>query len=189
MPFVISGDLKRICETELSLRYRSVVSQNMCSRLVIQYLANVSLKNNVKMGGRKTVLLDAVSCRVPLVVASQDMRVWFVLKLTDNNLYKIFLCMVISQVLLCRDLLISFRKATSDHLFYRASDGVSEGQFYQVLLYELDAIRKTCALLEPNYQPPVTFIVVQKRHHTRIMHILQHFEHVSTCAKGLARTV
>ncbi|CDY32933.1 BnaA09g16600D [Brassica napus] len=67
MPFVISGDLKRICETELSLRYRSVVSQNMCSRLVIQYLANVSLKNNVKMGGRKTVLLDAVSCRVPLV--------------------------------------------------------------------------------------------------------------------------
>ncbi|CAN6971755.1 unnamed protein product [Brassica rapa subsp. trilocularis] len=34
MPFVISGDLKRICETELSLRYLIVVSQNMCSRLV-----------------------------------------------------------------------------------------------------------------------------------------------------------
>ncbi|WZZ87126.1 hypothetical protein YC2023_115705 [Brassica napus] len=49
MPFVISGDLKRICETEFSLRYLSVVSQNMCSRL---------------MGGRKT---DAVSGRVPLV--------------------------------------------------------------------------------------------------------------------------
>ena len=80
-------------------------------------------------------------------------------------------------------------------------DGVSEGQFYQVLLYELDAIRKViiiiyhtlpsylligqfithvltrihiciylqaCASLEPNYQPPVTFIVVQKRHHTRL---------------------
>jgi len=68
---------------------------------------------------------------------------------------------------------------------------VSEGQFYQVLLYELDAIRKVgitiytciinslpiinilfdaqaCASLEPNYQPPVTFIVVQKRHHTRL---------------------
>ncbi|KAH7529464.1 hypothetical protein FEM48_Zijuj05G0186700 [Ziziphus jujuba var. spinosa] len=47
-------------------------------------------------------------------------------------------------------------------------DGVSEGQFYQVLLYELDAIRKACASLEPNYQPPVTFVVVQKRHHTRL---------------------
>lgn len=89
-------------------------------------------------------------------------------------------------------------------------DGVSEGQFYQVLLYELDAIRKVvisssfslsriglynwcficvcvyvcvyslmmfvtcvklvqaCASLEPNYQPTVTFVVVQKRHHTRL---------------------
>jgi hypothetical protein len=47
-------------------------------------------------------------------------------------------------------------------------DGVSEGQFYQVLLYELDAIRKACASLEPDYQPPVTFVVVQKRHHTRL---------------------
>ncbi|CAN6971756.1 unnamed protein product [Brassica rapa subsp. trilocularis] len=129
-------------------------------------------------------------CFYAQVVASQDMRVWFVLKLTDNNLYKI--CIKhgkIQYAALLVMLLISFRKATSDHLFYRASDGVSEGQFYQVLLYELDAIRKACALLEPNYQPSVTFIVVQKRHHTRIMHILQHFEHVSTCAKGLARTV
>jgi eukaryotic translation initiation factor 2C len=89
------------------------------------------------------------------------------------------------------------------YLFSR--DGVSEGQFYQVLLHELDAIRKVkllsfealsllfilfvpcpvefcepsifssfcfhpqaCASLEPNYQPPVTFVVVQKRHHTRL---------------------
>ena len=47
-------------------------------------------------------------------------------------------------------------------------DGVSEGQFYQVLFYELEAIRKACASLEPDYQPPVTFVVVQKRHHTRL---------------------
>ncbi|KAH1047809.1 hypothetical protein J1N35_038593 [Gossypium stocksii] len=41
------------------------------------------------------------------------------------------------------ELLISFRRATGHKpqciIFYR--DGVSEGQFYQVLLYELDAIR------------------------------------------------
>ncbi len=53
-------------------------------------------------------------------------------------------------------------------LFWLCRDGVSEGQFYQVLLYELDAIRKACASLEPDYQPPVTFVVVQKRHHTRL---------------------
>eukprot|EP00246_Nothoceros_aenigmaticus_P003021 TRINITY_DN1395_c0_g1_i2.p1 TRINITY_DN1395_c0_g1~~TRINITY_DN1395_c0_g1_i2.p1 ORF type:complete len:223 (-),score=31.18 TRINITY_DN1395_c0_g1_i2:395-1063(-) len=51
---------------------------------------------------------------------------------------------------------------------YTCRDGVSEGQFYQVLLYELDAIRKACASLEQGYQPPVTFVVVQKRHHTRL---------------------
>jgi hypothetical protein len=69
-----------------------------------------------------------------------------------------------------RELLISFRKATGQKplriIFYR--DGVSDCQFYQVLLYELDAIRKACASLEPNYQPPVTFVVVQKCHHTRL---------------------
>ncbi|CAG7861744.1 unnamed protein product [Brassica rapa] len=118
-------------------------------------------------------------CFYAQVVASQDMRVWFVLKLTDNNLYKICIKHGKIQYAALLVMLSSYVKATSDHLFYRASDGVSEGQFYQVLLYELDAIRKACALLEPNYQPPVTFIVVQKRHHTRIMHILQHFEHVS----------
>lgn len=61
-----------------------------------------------------------------------------------------------------------FIKKYSDCLIDECRDGVSEGQFYQVLLYELDAIRKACASLEPNYQPPVTFVVVQKRHHTRL---------------------
>lgn len=37
-----------------------------------------------------------------------------------------------------------------------------------MLLFELDAIQKACASLEPNYQPTVTFVVVQKRHHTRL---------------------
>ncbi|XP_010259157.1 PREDICTED: protein argonaute 10-like isoform X2 [Nelumbo nucifera] len=175
-----------------------------------QYLANVALKINVKMGGRNTVLLDAISWRIPLVsdiptiifgadvthpengedsspsiaavVASQD---WpEVSKYAGlvcaqahrqeliQDLYKTWHDPVHGTVSggMIRDLLISFRKATGQKplriIFYR--DGVSEGQFYQVLLYELDAIRKACASLEPNYQPPVTFVVVQKRHHTRL---------------------
>eukprot|EP00267_Zea_mays_P046129 XP_020398475.1 protein argonaute MEL1 [Zea mays] len=32
----------------------------------------------------------------------------------------------------------------------------------------MDAIRKACASLEEGYLPPVTFVVVQKRHHTRL---------------------
>lgn len=69
-----------------------------------------------------------------------------------------------------RELLISYRRSTghkpSRIIFFR--DGVSEGQFSQVLLFEMDAIRKACASLEEGYLPPVTFVVVQKRHHTRL---------------------
>ncbi|CAI8593366.1 unnamed protein product [Vicia faba] len=203
------GDLKRICETDLG-----VVSQCCLTKHVFkmskQYLANVSLKINVKVGGRNTVLVDALSRRIPLVsdrptiifgadvthphpgedsspsiaavVASQD---W-----PEITKYAGLVCAQAHRQELIQDLfkqwqdpvrgtltggmikelLISFRRATGQKpqriIFYR--DGVSEGQFYQVLLFELDAIRKACASLEPNYQPPVTFVVVQKRHHTRL---------------------
>ncbi|KAK2980658.1 hypothetical protein RJ640_011466 [Escallonia rubra] len=203
------GDIKRICETDLGLMSQCCLTKHVF-KISKQYLANVSLKINVKMGGRNTVLLDAISCRIPLVsdiptiifgadvthpengedsspsiaavVASQD---WpEVTKYAGlvcaqahrqeliQDLYKTWQDPVRGTVSggMIRDLLVSFRKATGQKplriIFYR--DGVSEGQFYQVLLYELDAIRKACASLEPNYQPPVTFIVVQKRHHTRL---------------------
>ncbi|KAL2649280.1 hypothetical protein R1flu_017408 [Riccia fluitans] len=203
------GDLKRICETELG-----VVSQCCLTKHVWkgskQYLANVALKINVKVGGRNTVLVDALTRRIPLVsdvptiifgadvthphpgedtspsiaavVASQD---W-----PEVTKYAGLVCAQAHRQELIQDLykswvdpqrgpmsggmikelLVSFRRATGKKplriIFYR--DGVSEGQFYQVLLHELDAIRKACASLEANYQPPVTFVVVQKRHHTRL---------------------
>ncbi|GAB4824791.1 argonaute 5 [Ancistrocladus abbreviatus] len=69
-----------------------------------------------------------------------------------------------------RELLSSFRSSTGvlpDSIFFYR-DGVSEGQFSQVLLEEMEAIRKACASLQEGHQPRVTFVVVQKRHHTRL---------------------
>ncbi|KAK9068594.1 hypothetical protein SSX86_012709 [Deinandra increscens subsp. villosa] len=84
-----------------------------------------------------------------------------------------------------RELLISFKKATGHKphriIFYR--DGVSEGQFNDVLLNEMDKIRKACVSLEENYMPPVTFIVVQKRHHTRFFPA-NHGDRASTDRSG-----
>ncbi|KAJ6837078.1 protein argonaute 1A-like [Iris pallida] len=218
------GELKRICETDLG-----VVSQCCLTKHVFkmskQYLANVALKINVKVGGRNTVLVDALSRRIPLVsdrptiifgadvthphpgedsspsiaavVASQD---WpEVTKYAGlvcaqahrqemiQDLFKVWQDPQRGTVSggMIKELLISFRRATGQKpqriIFYR--DGVSEGQFSQVLLYELDAIRKACDSLEPDYQPPVTFVVVQKRHHTRLF-ANNHADHNSVDKSG-----
>ncbi|XP_042432340.1 protein argonaute 1C-like [Zingiber officinale] len=202
------GDLKRICETELG-----VISQCCLTKHVFKmskhYLANVSLKINVKAGGRNTVLMDAVNKSIPIVcdaptiifgadvthphpgedsspsiaavVASQDWpEITNYAGLVSAQAHRQELITdlfkersdpqggtVVSGMI--RDLILSFQEATNLRperiIFYR--DGVSEGQFYQVLFHELNAIRKACASLA-NFHPRITFIVVQKRHHTRL---------------------
>ncbi|RZC57943.1 hypothetical protein C5167_005254 [Papaver somniferum] len=203
------GDVKRICETELGL-----VSQCCLTKHVYKpqrkYLANVALKINVKVGGRNTVLVDALSRSIPLVsdvptiifgadvthprpgepnapsiaavVASQD---W-----PEVTKYAGLVCAqasrqeIIEEMYketrgsdggiieggMVKELLLSFYEATGRKperiIFYR--DGVSEGQFYQVLFHELHAIRMACKAMQENYQPPVTFVIVQKRHRTRL---------------------
>ena len=37
-----------------------------------------------------------------------------------------------------------------------------------MLQYELRQVREACTKLEDGYQPGITFMVVQKRHHTRL---------------------
>uniref|UniRef100_A0A7I4BGJ8 Argonaute family member n=1 Tax=Physcomitrium patens TaxID=3218 RepID=A0A7I4BGJ8_PHYPA len=182
------GDLKKQCETVLG-----VVSQCCLTKHVFkmskQYLANVALKINVKVGGRNTVLVDALSRRIPLVsdkptiifgadvthphpgedsspsiaavVASQD---W-----PEVTKYAGLVCAQTHRQELIADLFKEYTDPMKGKMFGgMIRDGVSEGQFSQVLLHELDAIRRACASLEEGYQPPVTFVVVQKRHHTRL---------------------
>ncbi|KAG9129251.1 hypothetical protein Leryth_006460 [Lithospermum erythrorhizon] len=60
------GDLKRICETELGVVSQCCLTKHVF-RMSKQYLANVALKINVKVGGRNTVLRDAISYRMPIV--------------------------------------------------------------------------------------------------------------------------
>ncbi|BBN15542.1 eukaryotic translation initiation factor 2C [Marchantia polymorpha subsp. ruderalis] len=46
-------------------------------------------------------------------------------------------------------------------------DGVSESQFREVLDQEVGAFKAACRALEKDYDPRITFVVVQKKHHTR----------------------
>ncbi|XP_059429807.1 protein argonaute 5-like [Corylus avellana] len=203
------GKIKRVCETELGI-VTQCCQPKQASKLSKQYLENVSLKINVKVGGRNTVLNDAIHRNIPLVtdrptiifgadvthpqpgedsspsiaavVASMDWpEVTKYRGLVSAQAHReeiiqdLYKSSQDSQRGLVhggmiRELLIAFRRSTNQKphriIFYR--DGVSEGQFSQVLLYEMDAIRKACRSLEEGYLPPVTFVVVQKRHHTRL---------------------
>lgn len=58
---------------------------------------------------------------------------------------------------------VSFRA-----LRHRGGSGPERASRPQVLHHELLAIREACIKLEKDYQPGITFIVVQKRHHTRL---------------------
>ncbi|CAB5179818.1 unnamed protein product [Rhizophagus irregularis] len=66
-------------------------------------------------------------------------------------------------------------------LFYRK--GVSESQFMKVLECELTAIKDACQNLEANYKPTITFVVVQKRQHTRFFPI-QGADRTGNCFPG-----
>lgn len=69
-----------------------------------------------------------------------------------------------------RDRILAFQAQTSRFperiIVYR--DGVSEGQFAEVLREELHGIKAACGMIAADYNPPVTHIVVQKRHHARM---------------------
>lgn len=65
--------------------------------------------------------------------------------------------------------LIFFRnknKVLPQRIFYYR-DGVSEGQFQEALRFELSAMYQGCQRVQAGYKPKITFLVVQKRHHTR----------------------
>jgi eukaryotic translation initiation factor 2C len=67
------------------------------------------------------------------------------------------------------DLLKAFRakngRLPERILFYR--DGVSEGQFRKVMEVEVDMLRKAFKGGYGDKPPKLTFVIVQKRHHTR----------------------
>ncbi|GIY63085.1 protein argonaute-3 [Caerostris darwini] len=50
-------------------------------------------------------------------------------------------------------------------IFFRS--GACENQFRNIRDYEVKCIREACSLLQPEYEPDVTFIALQKRHHVR----------------------
>lgn len=184
------GDLKRASDTEVG-----IVSQCMLAKHIQkcnpQYIANILLKVNTKLGGKNTVIAENLpKFGKGTIVFGADVThpspfdrtrpsVAAIVASVDQNFIKHAGAVRaqghrVEQIEHMREMVVDLMKR-----YYRETrskperivmyrDGVSEGQFHMVLNYEVTAIREACAVLEKGYQPPITFIVVQKRHNTRL---------------------
>ena len=74
---------------------------------------------------------------------------------------------------MCGDLLNQYirvnRTKPDKILFYR--DGVSESQFQYALNQELAALKRACHRIAKDFNPKITFVCCQKRHHMRMFQL------------------
>ncbi|KAF1807456.1 hypothetical protein FB192DRAFT_1465653 [Mucor lusitanicus] len=185
------GEIKRITDTVIGVPSQCLQSKHVANAKK-QYCANVALKINVKLGGTNHVLnhqeIPFISNRptivfgidvshpfpgsnapsVAAVTASMDsLAVHYVATIRLQARTEIVSDLSNAIV----DLLRKFYQKTGVKpqrmLFYR--DGVSDGQFQKVMTDEVNAIRQACEILDANFKPTITFVVVQKRHRVRFL--------------------
>uniref|UniRef100_A0A1I8FPX3 Argonaute RISC catalytic component 2 n=1 Tax=Macrostomum lignano TaxID=282301 RepID=A0A1I8FPX3_9PLAT len=188
----VYAEVKRVGDILFGLATQCVQAKNVI-KTSPQTLSNLCLKINVKLGGINSILVPGVRpgvFREPVifmggdvthppagdrskpsiaaVVASMDAhpsRYAATVRVQGHREEKIT-----ELTAMVRELLLHFYRSTrfkpTRIVYYR--DGVSEGQFQVVQSHELRAIREACTRLEMGYQPGITFVVVQKRHHTRL---------------------
>lgn len=204
------AEIKRATDTVFGVASQCVQSKHIRS-VKPQYCANLSLKMNVKLGGcnsqlapdmlpvlktKPTIVLgadvhhpgagDTQRPSIAALVGSLDLRASRYAATIRVQASRAEIIADLSTMTV--DLLKSFYQCCGQKperiIFYR--DGVSEGQFAEVLQYEVAAVKAGCKRLEPGYNPQLTFIIVQRRHHTRFFPIRTHEgDRSGNCKSGL----
>lgn len=193
----IYNSVKYACDVKEGLLNVCVVAEKF-ARANSQYFANVALKVNLKLGGRnqfldnsklgilaegKTMVVgidvthpspgsSSNAPSVASIVASVDR--WLAQWPADLQIQTAQQELVSGLDSLFKSRLHLWMKRNDSYpeniLVYR--DGVSEGEYHQVLDQELPALRKACEELYPAFFtkqgiPYITIIIVGKRHNTR----------------------
>lgn len=191
------ADLKRIAETSVGLVTQCCLYQNLV-KLSSQFLANLAIKINAKVGGCTVALYNSLPSQIPRLLQSDDPVIFMGADVTHPhplddvspsvaavvgsmnwpaaNKYASRMRSQTHRQEIIEDLGAMVGELLDDFyqevdklpkriIFFR--DGVSETQFYKVLKEELQAIKGACSRFS-GYKPPITFAVVQKRHHTRL---------------------
>ncbi|KAJ3129151.1 hypothetical protein HK098_002392 [Nowakowskiella sp. JEL0407] len=189
------AEIKRVSDTVIGIATQCIQAKHMFAAKR-QYCANVCLKVNVKLGGMNSFLSNAqlpfVSER-PTIIFGADVTHPAPGSASNQSIAALVGSMdaqcsryaaairvqkgrqeIINDLVgMVIELLKNFYQTCGAKperiIFFR--DGVSEGQFQEVLRSEMEAIRRACQTLEPTYKPTVTYIVVQKRHHARFFPI------------------
>ncbi|KAG0338651.1 hypothetical protein BG000_003640 [Podila horticola] len=203
------AEIKRVSDTVLGIPTQCVQMSHTRSPKK-QYCANVCLKMNVKLGGvnsflsanqtpfltQKPTILFGADVSHP---APGDMTRPSIASLVGSMDAKAARYAATVRVQTARtesiadlggmvvELLKTFYQTCGQKperiLFYR--DGVSEGQFAEVLRSEVASVRAACHTLDAKYNPTVTFVVVQKRHHARFFPMRrEEADRIGNCMAG-----
>ncbi|KAF9896641.1 argonaute 1, partial [Lobosporangium transversale] len=203
------AEIKRVSDTVIGIPTQCIqMSHTRVPKK--QYCANVCLKMNVKLGGmnsflspqqtpflaqKPTILFgadvshprpgDTTRPSIASLVGSMDSKAARYAATVRVQTAKTETIADLGGMVV--ELLRTFYQTCGQKperiLFYR--DGVSEGQFAEVLRSEVSSVRAACRNLDANYNPTITFVVVQKRHHARFFPMRrEEGDRVGNCMPG-----
>lgn len=183
--------IKWISETKMGIVTQCCISKN-ANKANDQYLANLGMKINAKLGGSNVELnnrLPLFEDDSPVMLIGADVNHPRPMDRSSPSIAAVVASMnwpaankysprvrfqqhgserIINFGEICLELIEAYEKFNGVKpgkiLIFR--DGVSEGQFEMVLNEELLDLKKV--LEERKYRPTITLIVARKRHHTRL---------------------
>ncbi|KAL4087694.1 hypothetical protein PRIC1_013582 [Phytophthora ramorum] len=183
------GDVKRTSDTVLGIASQCIASKNL-RKANAAFCANVCLKINMRLNGKNAVLrgpLPLISTAPTILVGadveyprpSSDYQPAIAAVVASMDAYSAqYAARVAAQKTsseiqrlphMLRELFLAYFENTKrrpEHVMYYRG-GVGKGEMVDILQAELRALRMAFKMISENYSPLVTFIVANKRHHTR----------------------
>ncbi|RGB39104.1 Piwi domain-containing protein [Rhizophagus diaphanus] len=177
------AEIKRVSDTVIGVATQCVQSVHTKNPKK-QYCVNICLKMNVKLGGENSFLIPEhiqFLADEPTILMGADVyhsssyaalcgsvnvkasRYAASIRVQDRTEIITDLANMVKESL--KTFYQTCGLKPKKIIFYR--DCVSKYQYRYVLESELTAIKEACQSLEADYRPTTTFVVIQRRHHTR----------------------